>query len=99
MGNAHWIVPDRQPDPGNILKRKGLEELTPVFGNTVPPKGLSGVMRRAAYQIPDHRTSHWLMLLLADRVDALEWRLGRVLPIAFPLAAIGFAAYAIAKKR
>lgn len=99
VGNAHWLTPERQRDPGYILKRKGLEELTPVFGTTVPPKGLSGLMRRAAYEIPDHYTSHWMMLLLADRVDAMEWRLKRVLPFALPLAAVGFAAYAVAKNR
>lgn len=99
MGNAHWTTPERQADPGNVLKRHGLEQLTPVFGTTLPPKGLSGVIRRAAYEIPDHRTSHWLMLLLADRVDAIEWKLKRTLPIAVPLVAIGFAGWALAKKR
>lgn len=72
MGAAHWEAPDRQPDPGNILRRKGLPELTPVFGTAVPPRGVSGGIRRGAYRIAEHRTSHWLFLLLADRVDALE---------------------------
>lgn len=86
-GNAHWITPDRMPDPGYVLKRKGLDELTPVFGTTVPPRGLSGLMRTAAYEIPEHFTSHWLLLLAADRVDVLEDRLKRYLP--FALAAGG----------
>ena len=93
MGSAHWKEPERQPDPGNVLKRRGLPELTPVFGVTVPPRGLSGMMRRAAYSIPEHRTLHWLTLLLADRVDALEARIGpRVLAV--PLAIGGAAAVA-----
>ena len=74
MGSAHWKVPEQQPDPGNILKRKGLPGLTPVFGTTLPPRGLSGWMRRAAYEIPEHKTSHWFVLLLADRVAAVEQR-------------------------
>jgi len=72
VGAAHWQEPERQPDPGNILKRKGLEELTPVFGTAIPPRGLSGVMRRFAYGFPEHSNVHWLVLLLADRIDAIR---------------------------
>ena len=86
-GNAHWSVPERQADPGNVLKRRGLEELTPVFGTAVPPRGLSGWMRRMAYQVPEHHTSHWFVLLLADRVDALESNPLRALPYALALLA------------
>lgn len=89
MGNAHWDEPERQPDPGNILKRKGLDELTPVFGTTLPPRGLSGVMRRAAYEIPEHHTSHWFLLLMADKVDVIEHNLDRTLPIVGALAVAG----------
>ncbi|MBX3210530.1 MAG: hypothetical protein KF850_00700 [Labilithrix sp.] len=89
VGGAHWTEPERQPDPGNILKRSDLTELTPVFGTAIPPRGLSGLMRRAAYAIPEHRTTHWLVLLLADRVDALEHRAARILPFALPVAVVG----------
>lgn len=71
-GHAHWSTPERQPDPGWVLRRPDLPELTPVFGTTVPPRGLSGLIRRAAYRIPEHHTTHWLALLFADRVDAIE---------------------------
>ena len=81
-GNAHWLTPDRMPDPGYILKRPGLDELTPVFGTSCPPRGLSGAMRTAAYKIPEHFNTHWLLLLAADRVDVLEDRLKRYLPLA-----------------
>jgi hypothetical protein len=46
--------------------------MTPVYGTTLPPRGVSGAMRRAAYKIPEHRPSHWLLLLVADRVDVVE---------------------------
>lgn len=49
---------------------------TPVFGGKQPTHGLSGRVRRAAYRIPNHKVQHWLMLLLADRIDILESRLG-----------------------
>jgi len=99
-GNAHWAEPERQPDPGTILKRKGLEQLTPVFGNTIAPRGLSGLMRRAAYEIPEHHTSHWLMLLLADRIDAIEHgRLARFLSIAVPVVAGGALVMTLNRRR
>jgi len=72
MAGAHWGTPEHQKDPGYVLRRSDLEALTPVFGTTVPPRGLSGRIRRRAYRIAEHRTSHWFLLLLADRVDRLE---------------------------
>ncbi len=87
---AHWVEPEHQVPTGKkVLKRKGLEELTPVFSEAIPPRGVSGVMRRAAYAIPEHYTSHWLVLLLADRVDAVESRALRMLPFALPVAGVG----------
>lgn len=70
-----WDSPPRQQSEVAHLHRKGVERLTPVYGATLPPKGLSGVMRRAAYEIPEHSPIHWMMLLAADRVDVLEDRL------------------------
>lgn len=49
------------------------ERLTPVFGATVPLRGLSGVLRRYSYRrFSEARAAHWLLLLGADRVDAVE---------------------------
>ena len=48
------------------------QRLTPVYGTAQPPRGLSGVMRRKANAIPPHLDSHWLLLLAADRVAAIE---------------------------
>lgn len=84
-GAAHWDAPERQHSAGEVLKRKSLDELTPVFSTATPPRGLSGLLRRAAYEIPEHHTSHWFVLLLADRVDALEHAPARLLPLALPL--------------
>ena len=54
-----------------------VDHLTPVFGTAQPPRGLSGVLRRAAYGIPEHKAGRWMMLLFADRVDAWESRASR----------------------
>lgn len=102
VGAAHWNEPERQPDPGGILRRKDLAHLTPVFGTSVAPRGLSGLMRRLAYQRPEHATSHWLVLLLADRVDALEeraLRAGRVLAITAPIVAGAALAMGLVRRR
>jgi hypothetical protein len=46
--------------------------ITPLYGTSAPPRGLSGVLRRTAYRQTENDLRHWLLLLLADRVDAVE---------------------------
>jgi hypothetical protein len=47
--------------------------LTPVFGTSCPPKGLSGAIRKFSYRrYSEGRAAHWLLLVAADRVDAWE---------------------------
>ncbi len=75
-GGAHWEEPERQRPPDvPVLKRVELDELTPTFSTAIPPRGLSGLMRRLAYDTPEHLVRHVLLLLLADRVDVVESRL------------------------
>ena len=75
-GGAHWKRPESQPAPDfPVFKRAELDELTPAFGTAAPPRGLSGVLRRVAYAIPENRVRHVMLLLMADRVDVLESRL------------------------
>lgn len=70
---AHWLEPEPQPGP-DALGRTGLSIPTPVFGTAQPARGLPGAVRRAAYRIPEHRASRWLLLLAADRLDAAGHR-------------------------
>lgn len=74
------IEPQKSDYP--VLKHSGRQQMPPVYGTAVPPKGLSGVLRKLAYSYPDHLARHWMMLLMADRVDAWEYRLRRMLPLA-----------------
>jgi hypothetical protein len=70
---AHWDFPDRQEE--KWPRERSLEHrmLTPVFGTSTPPKGLSGAMRRYSYRkYSEARAAHWIILLAADRVDAWE---------------------------
>ena len=73
VSGAHWEFPDRQPE--RWPRERSVEHafLTPVFGTACPPKAVSGLMRRYAYaKFSEGRAAHWLILLAADRVDALE---------------------------
>ncbi len=73
LSGAHWQFPDRQPERWPRERSIEHEMLTPVFGTSCPPKGISGVMRRYAYRRhSEAKAAHWLILLAADRVDAWE---------------------------
>lgn len=87
-GAGRREAPSRQDVSGPRLRRKGLDELTPVVGTAQPPHGLSGVLRRIAYRIPEHRARHWSLLLAADRLDVAESRVGKAL--GRPLRGAGF---------
>lgn len=70
---AHWEFPERQPEKWPRERSIEHKFLTPVFGTSCPPKGVSGLLRRFAYRrFSEGRAAHWLILLGADRVDAWE---------------------------
>ena len=63
---------EQQPANVEILKSTERPALSVVFGTSVPPSGLSGVIRRYAFQHSEDRYRHWLPLILADRVNVWE---------------------------
>src|SRR5215210_3906331 len=70
---AHWDFPERQPE--KWPRERSIEHafVTPVFGTAQPPKGLSGAIRKFSYaNYSEGRVGHWLLLIVADRVDAVE---------------------------
>jgi hypothetical protein len=76
-----WGV-DRDPGkrPGYPLEQErhiGFDTVggVPPYTDTIPFKGLSGILRRAAYRWPDWKPRRWLTLMMADRIDALEAKL------------------------
>jgi hypothetical protein len=85
--------------PTSFMHGRPNKKMPPVFGTAVPPRGVSGRLRAAAYRYPDHVARHWVMLLLADRVDSWEHRAGRLLRVALPALALGFAAKRLAEAR
>ncbi|MES2940953.1 MAG: hypothetical protein V4864_24955 [Pseudomonadota bacterium] len=72
LDNVHWESPSVQPRTVEILHSTERPGLTPVFGTTMPPSGVSGMVRRAAFRYSENDIRHWLMLLAADRVNVVE---------------------------
>jgi hypothetical protein len=68
---AHWRFPERQP--GAEGRERSIEHafVTPVFGTAQPLHGVSGAIRRFAYErYSEGRLGHWALLIAGDRVDA-----------------------------
>ena len=67
-----WDRPAQQPDTVESLHSNERPNLTAAFGTSTPPAGLSGVIRRAAFQYSENSYGHWVPLMLADRVGVVE---------------------------
>lgn len=67
-----WERPPLQPATVEILHSVERPNLTAVFGTAVPPRGLSGKIRREAYKYSESSYGRWVPLILADRVDVIE---------------------------
>lgn len=67
---AVWDLPDQQPHDGRRERSTEHADLTPVFGSAQPLKGISGRIRRVAYdRYSEARAAHWLLLVAGDRVE------------------------------
>lgn len=105
---AHWDQPEQQVSDVRIFHSIERPGITPVFGTTLPPKGLSGLVRGYAYSLGEGQRRRWMSLLLADRIDVIESSLSslvfkrryyahdpiRVRPAAIAVAAVGIAGLA-----
>ena len=67
-----WKRPPLQPITVEVLHSNERPDVTAVFGTVSPPSGLSGAIRRFAFKYSENSYGHWLPLLLADRVNAVE---------------------------
>lgn len=61
-----------QPKDVEILMSTERPRISAVFGNSIPPSGLSGMIRRYAFSHSEDRYRHWLPLVFADRVNMVE---------------------------
>ncbi|QIX63261.1 hypothetical protein FY528_13475 [Hymenobacter lutimineralis] len=64
--------PTLQHDDTEKLRSIERPNVSAVYGTTVPPSGLSGMIRRVAFHYSENRYRHWLPLVLADRVNVVE---------------------------
>lgn len=96
LANAHWLVPEQQTSAQLPLVGKG-RHLTSVYSNANPPRGLSGLIRRLAYRVPDYRPRRWMMLVLADRIDVLESNPAKLLRAVGSLGLVGLGVYGLVK--
>ena len=67
-----WQRPTQQKAHAEILHSNERPNLSAVFGTTVPPSGLSGMLRRFAFRYSESAYRHWLPLMLADRINMIE---------------------------
>lgn len=72
LENVHWTEPEQQVPRVKIYHSTERPGITPVFGTTVPPSGVSGRMRDLAFRYSENDVRHWLILLGADRVNVVE---------------------------
>lgn len=71
----NYVKAPQQPIDIEVLHSVERPGVTRVFGTSSPPSGLSGVLRRYAYQYSEATATHWMTLILADRVNAIEGKL------------------------
>jgi hypothetical protein len=62
----------QQPEDIEILMSNERPAITRVFGTSVPPSGLSGMIRRYAFKHSEDRYRHWIPLIIADRINVIE---------------------------
>ena len=77
LGAEALYAPIEQQEPKvKIHKSTEHARLTPVFGTSCPPAGISGAIRDFAYRFSEGRLARWLALMFADRVDVVEGIVG-----------------------
>jgi hypothetical protein len=71
----------------------------------VPPSGLSGWIRRRAFRRSESDLRHWMLLLMADRVNVVEGLLDdarrspRARTAALTVAGVALAAWMLRRRR
>ena len=69
---SNYEKSEQQPVKIELLKSNERPKNSVVFGTSVPPSGLSGMIRRYAFQHSEDRYRQWIPLILADRINAWE---------------------------
>lgn len=72
LEGVHWDEPEQQQESVKILCSNERPGMSPLFGSTVPPSGVSGKLREAAFKFSENDLRHWMLLLFADRINMVE---------------------------
>jgi hypothetical protein len=64
--------PEQQAVTTTVFHSTERPRITPIYGSTVPPRGLSGRLRARAFKYSENNVFHWLLLLIADRINTME---------------------------
>lgn len=105
LEGVHRGVPAKQRRTVEVLHSIERPGITPVFGSSVPPSGLSGWIRRGAFRLSESDLRHWMLLLLADRVNVVEGlvddarRSPRARAAAFGMAGAALAVWTLRRRR
>jgi len=67
-----WERPAQQPLDREVLHSIERPNYSAVVGNSVPPSGLSGMIRRFAFKYSENEYLHWLPLIMADKINVVE---------------------------
>jgi hypothetical protein len=70
--SMNWDRPVQQHQDVEVLQSIEYLHTPAVTGTALPPRGLSGAMRRAAFRWSESNWLHWLILMGADRVNVVE---------------------------
>jgi hypothetical protein len=68
----HYEKAPQQPETIEVLHSNERPSITRVFGTSTPPAGLSGAVRRYAFRYSEGTATHWMTLILADRIDVVQ---------------------------
>lgn len=90
----HYEKAPQQPVDIEVLHSNERPGITRVFGTSTPPSGLSGVLRRQAFKYSEANGTHWMTLILADRIDVVQGIIADIRAGHFPnfVAELGWAA-------
>lgn len=72
LQGIHWDQPQAQQQRHEVLMSTEYPSRPPLFGTGPEPTGLSGRIRRYAFGFSENDLRHWLLLLLADRINMGE---------------------------
>ncbi|HYD26080.1 hypothetical protein [Brevundimonas sp.] len=68
----NWARPPVQDTDVEILQSVEHRRRPAAVGTSTPPAGLSGSVRRQAFRLSESQWGHWLLLILADRINTVE---------------------------